>query len=100
MNMSEFDLNSEMEGITEEQANELIDIMKAFNDEMPQTIESLKRLNEAVWKEMARQAASKLIGYMEKYANATFVTRWYWRKKARVMVGCLKEISKEFDKGI
>lgn len=97
--MEDFGLNSEMERITEAQANELIDIMKAFNDEMPRTMESMKRLHEAVWKETARQAASKFIGYMEKYTNATFITRWYWKRKAFIMVSCLKEISNVFDKG-
>ena len=40
-----------------------------------------------------REAAAKYINYMEKYVNATFLTRWYWLRKARKANEALKGVA-------
>ena len=55
----------DFKGITQEMADELLEALEDFN---------------------------KFVEYMYKYADGTFLTRWYWLRKARKCNEALKGI--------
>ena len=69
--------------ISEEMANQLI---KAFEDCNKATAELHEKVEEFIV-EACRAAAVEMVGrvvrYSEKCVKATFLTRWYWYKKAK-----------------
>lgn len=76
-------LTDEITPISEEMANQLI---KAFEDCNKATAELHERVEEFIV-EACRATAVEMVGrvvrYAEKCVKATFLTRWYWEKKAR-----------------
>lgn len=78
----------EIEKMSEETAQELI---SAFED-MNKDLDDLKSNISHFQKSVQIELAVKFVGYMEKYANATFLTRWYWLRKARKVNEAAKDI--------
>lgn len=76
-------LTDEITPISEEIANQLI---KAFEDCNKATAELHDKVEEFIV-EACRATAVEMVGrvvrYAEKCVKATFLTRWYWDKKAK-----------------
>lgn len=85
------ELDSKMEMMTEETAQGLIDAFEKLNKSLSETPNICARFNEVINREMARQVVDKFLGYVEKYTNATFLTRWYWKNKAIKMAQAVKD---------
>jgi hypothetical protein len=86
-------LNSEIEPMSQETADALIDAFQKFNENMGVTQETLANFNKVINQEMARQAVDKFLGYVEKFTCATFLTRWYWKRKAFDAAQTVKMVS-------
>ena len=93
-------LNSQIELMSQETADEIIDAFGKFNENFETSRDMLERFNSVVSKEMARQVVDKFIGYVEKYTCATFVTRWYWKRKAFKIAQAVKEVSNFLNEGL
>lgn len=86
-------LNSEIKPLSKETADALIDAFENFNKIMEMSQDVFKKFNEVVNKELARQCVYKFLTYAEKYANASFITRWYWKRKAIGVAKTVKDVS-------
>lgn len=93
-------LDSQIELMSQETADEIIDAFGKFNENIETSRDMLERFNSVVSKEMARQVVDKFIVYVEKYTCATFVTRWYWKRKAFKMAQAVKEVSNFLNEGL
>lgn len=71
------------ETITEETAQGLIEAFDGFNKAHEEFEKAFNGTMQVYMSNCQLQAAGKFINYMEKYTNATFLTRWYWLRKAR-----------------
>ena len=73
----------EFERITEKTAQELADAFAGFVESAEAFESAFNARMEVYMNECQRAAATKFVEYMHKYACATFLTRWYWLRKAR-----------------
>lgn len=82
----------DFKGITQETADDLLKAFQEFNESAEDFRAAFDESME-VYMDMCQQAtAMKFVEYMHKYANGTFLTRWYWLRKARECNDALKEI--------
>ena len=87
----EQDENFEM--ISQETADELCRAFGSFVDTAEHMHNTVNKFWECCLAECMREAGMRYIDYMEKYVSATFLTRWYWLRKARKMNEVLKEVA-------
>ena len=73
----------DFKSITQETADDMLKAFQEFN-ESSEAFRSAFEARMEVYMEKCQQAAAmKFVEYMHKYANGTFLTRWYWLRKAR-----------------
>lgn len=78
--------------ITQETADDMLKALQEFN-EASEAFRATFEASMEVYVERCLQAvAMKFVDYMHKYACGTFLTRWYWLRKARKCNEALKEI--------
>lgn len=94
------ELDNRLELMSQETADALIDAFGKFNENIETSRDMLERFNSVVSQEMARQVVDKFLGYVEKYTCATFITRWYWKRKAFKMAQTVKEVSNFLNEGL
>lgn len=90
-------MEEEIKGITEETAQELA---KAFEDLSKQCEEVTSKMHEMVGLAMKTSmecAINRFMYLCERYTNATFLTRWYWLRKAKKMPQVLMEMEKLYN---
>lgn len=90
-------MEEEIKGITEETAQELA---KAFEDLDKQCKEFTKNMHEMVGLAMKTSmecAVNRFMYLCERYTNATFLTRWYWLRKAKKFPKVLKEMERMYN---
>lgn len=82
----------DFERMTQETADGLIEAFKEFA-ESAEAFRSVFETRMEVYMEKCLQTtAMKFVDYMHKYVSSTFLTRWYWLRKARKCNDALKEI--------
>ena len=79
-------------GITQEAADDMLKVLQDFNASAEVFRAAFDSTMEVYMNECQQAAAVKFVEYMHKYANGTFLTRWYWLRKARKCNEALKEI--------
>lgn len=98
--MNTEEMGNRINQISQETADELIDALGKFNESIAESHEMFEKFNQVINQEMARQVVDKFLGYVEKYTCATFITRWYWKRKAFKMAQTVKEVSDFLNKGL
>lgn len=83
-----------IEQMSQETAEELIKAFESFLMTEEETRDTVDKFFRNCLRDAQIKAAEKYLHYMEKYVNATFVTRWYWLRKARKMNEALLEVVK------
>ena len=78
--------------ITRETADNMLKALQEFNESAEAFRSTFEARMEVYMTECQRASAMKFVEYMHKYANGTFLTRWYWLRKARKCNDALKEI--------
>ena len=78
--------------ITQETADDMLKVLQEFNESAEAFRSAFEARMEVYMTECQRAAAMKFVEYMHKYANSTFLTRWYWLRKARKCSDALKGI--------
>lgn len=73
----------DFKGITQETADDMLKALQEFNESAEAFCAVSDAQMEVYMDECQRAAAMKFVDYMHKYANGTFLTRWYWLRKAR-----------------
>ena len=82
----------DFKGITQETADDMLKVLQEFNKSVEAFHSTFDARMEVYMTECQRASAMKFVEYMHKYANGTFLTRWYWLHKARKCNEALKGI--------
>ena len=82
----------DFKGITQETADNMLKALQEFNESAEAFRSTFEARMEVYMTEWHRASAIKFVEYMHKYANGTFLTRWYWLRKARKCNDALKGI--------
>lgn len=82
----------DLKGVTQKTADDMLKALQEFceSEEAFRAVFDAKM--EVYMNERQRSAAMKFVEYMHKYADSTFLTRWYWLRKARKCNEALKGI--------
>ena len=72
--------------ITEETAMELARAIEDGFKVAEESAETFQRTYGVLAQEINFEGAKKIINYADKCSNATFLTRWYWKRKLRKFV--------------
>ena len=82
----------EFERMTQKTIDELTKAFEEFNESVEDFCSAFDASLEVCMNECQRAAAMKFVDYMHKYVCGTFLTRWYWLRKARKCNDALKGI--------
>lgn len=82
----------DFKGITQETADDMLKVLQEFNESAEAFRASFDARMEVYMDRCQQAAAMKFVEYMHKYADSTFLTRWYWLRKARKCNEALKGI--------
>lgn len=85
--------DNEIKGISEDTANELITAFEDLSKSLDDTMCSMSKAVKTVMSDCIMVATEKTYHYAEKYCNATFITKWYWKRKMKNSTRALKEIA-------
>lgn len=78
--------NKDFDTISEDIAQGLLDALEGMNDALKGWEDAWQRNYGVLVDEIKLKCAEKLIFYTEKYAQATLLTRWYWKRKINKFV--------------
>ena len=82
----------DFKGITQETADDMLKVLQEFNESAEAFHSAFEARMEVYIEKCLQAVAMKFVEYMHKYADGTFLTRWYWLRKARKCNEALKEI--------
>ena len=82
----------DFKGITQETADDMLKAFQEFNEASEAFRASFDAMTEVYMDRCQQAVAMKFVEYMHKYTNGTFLTRWYWLRKARKCNEALKGI--------
>lgn len=82
----------DFKGITQETADDMLKAIKGFNESAEAFRASFDASMEVYMDRCQQAAAMKFVEYMHRYVGGTFLTRWYWLRKARKCNEALKGI--------
>lgn len=78
--------NKDFDTISEDTAQGLLDALEGMNDVLKGFEDIWQRHYGVVVNEVKLKCAEKIIFYTDKYAQATFLTRWYWKRKMKKFI--------------
>ena len=87
--------NKDFNTISEDTAQGLLDAFKGMNDALKGFEDAWQRNYGVLVDEIKLKCSEKLMFYTDKYAQATFLTRWYWKCKMEKFIkgiNVLKEL--------
>ncbi len=82
------------EELSEQTAEELASAFEAFSKSMEDNAEIYERILGTLKQEVRLRLSGKFVELAIHFANATFFTRWYWRRKIKKFIQGLDEITK------
>lgn len=78
--------NKDFNSISENMAQELCDAFSRMNEALEDLGSACERTYGVITEIVKEKCAEKLIFYADKYAHATFITRWYWKRKMKKFI--------------
>ena len=78
--------NKDFDTISEDKAQSILDAFKEMNDALKGFEDTWQHNYGVLVNEMKLKFAEKLMLYTDKYAQATFLTRWYWKRKIKKFI--------------
>ena len=78
--------NKDFETISKDTAQNLIDAFQKWNESLDEFENVWERHYGVLVNEIKLKCSEKLMFYTNKYAQATFLTRWYWKRKMEKFV--------------
>ena len=87
--------NKDFDTISEDTAQGLLDAFQKWNESLDEFENVWQRNYGVLVDEIKLKCAEKLMFYTDKYAQATFLTRWYWKRKMEKFIkgiNVLKEL--------
>lgn len=82
------------EELSEQTAEELASAFEAFSKSMEDNAEIYERILGNLKQEVRWTLSERFVELAIHFANATFLTRWYWRRKIKKFIQGLDEITK------
>ena len=79
---------------SEQTAEELASAFEAVSKSMEDNAEIYERILGNLKQEVRLRLSEKFVELAIHFANATFLTRWYWRRKIKKFIQGLDEITK------
>ena len=73
--------NKDFNTISEDTAQGLLDAFKGIDDALKDFEDTWQRNYGVLVNEIKLKYSEKLMFYTNKYAQSTFLTRWYWKRK-------------------
>ena len=73
--------NKDFDTISEDIAQGLLDAFEGMNDASKSFEDAWQHNYGVLVDEIKLKCAEKLMLYVDKYSQATFLTRWYWKRK-------------------
>ena len=80
----------DFEAISEKTAQMMCDALAEFNKSVEDNAEMLDKYYNAFSTNLKAELAARLIDYLEKIVQASFITRWYWIRKAKKVYSCIR----------
>ena len=88
----------ELERMTQDTAQGLIDAFEQFNKESERTRLNLQQFNTIVWRELVIKFVEQFLHHNNKYTYANILTRWYWKRKVKHDIKGLRELNDLLEK--
>ena len=91
--------NKDFDTLSEDTAQGLLDAFRRMNDALKGSEDIWQRNYGMLVDEIKLKCAEKLMLYVDKYAQATFLTRWYWKRKMEKFIkgiDVLKELCYDY----
>lgn len=92
-------MEQEINQISEDLAQTLIETFEDFNKANEELEKTLKNFLPKMEKEIQLKVAEKFVYYIDKYSQASFFTRWYWLRKAKRFIHGINDINDIFEDG-
>ena len=78
--------NKDFNTISKDTAQGLLDAFRGMNDALEGFEDAWQRNYGVLVDEIKLKCAEKLMLYVDKYSQATFLTRWYWKRKIKKFI--------------
>lgn len=88
----------ELERMTEDTAQGLIDAFEQFNKESERARLNLQQFNKIICREVVIKFVEQFLHHNNKYTYATILTRWYWKRKVKLDIKGLRELNDLLEK--
>ena len=85
--------DNEIKRISDETAQELLTAFEDLSKSLDETMSAMSNAVKTVMADCIMVATEKTYHYAEKYCNATFITKWYWKRRMLKSTRALKEIA-------
>ena len=92
-------MEQEFERMSEDTAQSLIEAFDEMNKANEEFEKTLKRFIPQMEKEIRLKVAERFVYYIDKYSHASFLTRWYWLRKAKRFIHGINDITDIFEDG-
>ena len=78
--------NKDFNSISEDVAQGLLDAINGMNEALKSSEDAWQRYYGVLMNEVKAKCIERFICYTDKYAQASFLTRWYWRRKIKKFI--------------
>lgn len=95
--MAKRTLSSEIEPLSEETAQQLAEAIEDANKATQEFYDLLPEFTDNIFRRVEEEMSVKMLTAAERFAKASFLTRWYWKRKVEKSKAALEETHKEFD---
>ena len=79
--IQELGLNGEIKPLSEKMAQELADAFSKVNEDTKELGEAIHRMGINLIEAVRMEAAGRLVHVTAKFAEASFLTKWYWKRR-------------------
>lgn len=92
-------MEQEINQTSEDLAQSLIMAFEDFNKANEEFEKTLKNFLPQMEKEIRLKVAERFVHYIDKYSHGSFLTRWYWLRKAKRFIHGINDINNIFEDG-
>ena len=95
--MAERTLSSEIEPLSDETAQQLADAIEKSNKIQEELDAQLPTLTDSIFAMVESSLLARLLTNSRRFAKASFLTRWYWKRKVEKLLSAFEETHKAFE---
>lgn len=95
--MAERTLSSEIEPLFDEMAHQFADAIEKANKFHEELDAQLPMLTDRIFTMAEEELLSRVLTNSIRFAKASFLTRWYWKRKVEKLLSAFEETHKAFE---